>query len=108
MVKRTSIPAPGGFPPHGGTLAAPLFPPGKLYFKDEKQRLEALCARIGIPSNTPEYMKWHLVGRRLASEQPEFKEKPGRGRRSVGKGGVDYRRAMLIKRIASRSNVTRV
>ena len=65
--------------------------------EDEKQRLEALCARIGIPSNTPEHMKWEMVGRRLASEQPEFREKRGRGRPSVGRFGLDYQRANEIK-----------
>src|SRR5262245_18628776 len=57
--------------------------------------LTALCQRLGVPSDQPD---WSLISLKLAKHQPEFK-KPKRGRPSLGpyKGGIDYDRALVVK-----------
>lgn len=64
--------------------------------KREKAALGTLCERLGISDSQPEWMKWALIGRLLAFEQPEFAKKRGRGRPRA-EMGVDRQRALFIE-----------
>ena len=77
--------------------------PERLNTKQEKAAfdaaLNALCLRLGISDDVPYIHKLTLIGIKLAFEQPEFTEKPRKGRPRSKNGGVDYQRALVIRNL---------
>ena len=59
----------------------------------------ALCQRLGIIETASDLAVWAAIGLVLAAEQPEFGGERNPSRPRLEGGGVDYARAMAVRRL---------